>query len=352
VVFPALWHLYAGILRIFISKKELLGGVMKKFLILILLSVLMVMLFTNCEQEKKEQVSEDMFQQIAMLPGDAEAIAYLNIDKIEQSTFFDMFMDSVADNPFHDEEYMDFVKQTGFNFKKDLHEIYLTSGIKNHDDPAAEAFIMVKGTFDPEKLVNFLKENDEKDKIESVEYEGYTFYTVEDAKKSFCFYDNSTLIAGSQEMMKEWIKNTSGTESRVTPEILARINALKFKNSAWFTVKADQITKNLKNDKFKKIKGIEDLKAMSVSMDFSDQFQLDGHSEFKNEETAKLFKEAVKGLIATGKLSVSDDRDIIDILNAINVDSDDNNVSIDLKLSQEEIQKLMDKRNFLPRQII
>ena len=57
---------------------------MKKFLILILLSVLMVMLFTNCEQEKKEQVSEDMFQQIAMLPGDAEAIAYWTGKPLDQ----------------------------------------------------------------------------------------------------------------------------------------------------------------------------------------------------------------------------------------------------------------------------
>jgi len=324
---------------------------MQRFMLFLLMVFVISALFLSCAAEKTEPISDAMQKQISMLPPNSDMVGYINFDKVKDSEFFKLFMDSVADNPFGDDEYLEFVKRTGLDIQQDIHEMYVVSG-SNSENPIEDGFAMVTGNFEPDKLISFIEDKAEDKEIESESFEGHMIYTSPEENKSFCFYNNSTLIAGSDKVVKNWILNSSKNEWNTDDQMLARIKNLKFKDSAWFTMKAEAFGRDINHSQIKKMKGLEDLKTMSISLDFKDSFQLDGHSEFKNKETAKLFKDAVKGFIATGKLSVSEDRDLIDILNSIKVDSDDNRVGIELKLSREEVQKLLDKDNFLPVEVI
>jgi hypothetical protein len=66
--------------------------------------------------------------------------------------------------------------------------------------------------------------------------------------------------------------------------------------------------------------------------------------QFEDAEKAGLFRDAMKGFVATAKLSMSEDRDAIDILNKIKIDTKKDEVVIQFKMSQEDIDKLKEKR--------
>ena len=86
-------------------------------------------------------------------------------------------------------------------------------------------------------------------------------------------------------------------------------------------------------------------------MDFSDQLSFYGQGECLDAEKADLLRDAVKGLLASVKLAVSDERDVVDTINKVNVKSKKEKVIVYFKMNTEEIKKLIEKRKAYSRSI-
>jgi len=76
-----------------------------------------------------------------------------------------------------------------------------------------------------------------------------------------------------------------------------------------------------------------------------------GQGECIDAETADLLRDAVKGLLASVKLAVSDERDVVDTINKVNVKSKKEKVIVYFKMNTEEIKKLIEKRKAYSRSI-
>lgn len=322
---------------------------MKRILLLSMLIMMGAFLF-SCTVEE-QTISKDMSQQLALLPDDANMVGYMNFNKIKDSEFFQMFMDSTKGHPFKDQEYLDFVAESGLDLQKDIHEIYLAARMDT-DDPVRNGLIIVKGNFDPQKIMDYVRKKSETKEYAEESYQDWKLYTMDMEKKAFCFADNSTFVAGEMMSVKDWLNRSTKKASQLSETMLDRIANLRYKNSAWFTMDADPIIKNLRQEQMQKMNGIESLKNISASMDLTEEFKFYGESQFTSREKAELFRDAIKGLIATGKLSMSEDREVIDILNSIDVDAENDRVEIDFKFTKEEIQKLMERKDSFDPKII
>ena len=312
--------------------------------------VIVSALLGGCAVEERP-ITAEMVRQLALLPGDAQVIGYMNFDRIKDSEFFQMFMDSSDIDWFRDQEYRDFIEGTGLDLQRDIHELYVA--VHSADDTTnREGLLIVKGKFDPQKIMDYVHTQAQSTEYESSSHRDKTIYTLDNHTKAFCFHDQETFIAGATDAVKGWLDRSTEKERTINNQIIDRIEHLRYKRSAWFTVNTDVLLRNLNRERIKNMEGLEALQYIAVSMDLDKAFKLHGQSQFISVEKAELFRDALKGVIAAGKLSLSEDRWLVDVLNAIKVDQKRDRVDIDWQLSKKEIEKLRQKKDSIPVRII
>lgn len=314
--------------------------------------LLMVGLFSNCGPEREAALSTQMKEQIALLPQDAGAYGYVNIQRLHKANFARFFVDSMKQQLTESAEFETFVAETGLDPEKDIHEAYFALMVNdNHKKPLG--LVVAGGSFDSEKIIGFLKEKDEHQKLQEEKAGAHTLYVIADKHMTFCFYNSETLIGGARDLVIKWLegRDSKGAKAAISPALLDDLNRLKYKQGMWLSVNPETWKTKIKNTDLKKFNGLKSLTDLGFSLDITDKIKFFAKGDFDDKEKAKLFEEAIRGFIAAGKLSVSDDRDVIDILNNIRVETKDGQVTVNFKVSEKEIKQLLDKQKTLKKKM-
>ncbi|MBN1406224.1 MAG: hypothetical protein JW956_00460 [Calditrichaceae bacterium] len=316
-----------------------------------ILIISLVTIFTSCEKVT-QQIPQSMEAQLALLPADANALGYVNVKKVHESDFVNTFLDSAQTSPFAEKEYQDFVKATGLDVQKDINEVYFA--VKLGELPREKVgLVVINGNFDPVKIIEYIRKESKSHVLNEDSYDDYTIYKfAEDDTITFSFISNAILLAGSEDNITAWIDKSSGKSNQSANELITQVEKIKYKDTAWFTMDASLITEELKKKDIKKFKSLESLKSINLSINLIDKFKFFGESEFSSGEQAELFYDAIKGFIAAGKLSTSDDREIVDILNSITVNHENEQVTINIEFTKEDIKKLLDKKDSIAPNIL
>lgn len=319
-----------------------------------LITACLVVLLASCARETREPLSQKMIDQIALLPQDANIIGYMNFQQVYQSPFFHFFADSARKNLFRSEEYQEFIESTNFDIEKDIHELYFAANTVEPKDTKG-GLVMAIGHYDSEKIVNYISSKDKQKELIKKDYLNFELYQPEDEDKVFCFVNEEIFIAGIESQVKSCLDKSlkKPDEVEVTPALLDRIEQLKYKYCAWFTMDTEMLLEELEeSDIPDKLQGLKSLKKLNFSFKVADKLKFFGECECSDSEKAELFQDAVKGFIATVKLSVSDDRESVDILNKVDVDTRRNRVEVKFQMTKAEIEKLIEKDYFFRKQPI
>jgi len=85
---------------------------------------------------------------LALMPAESSAVLFADFDELRRAPFFaELF--AWAPKPHADADYAEFLKQTGFDYERDLDRIAIAS-IKR--EPESTRFAIVDGTFDKQKI--------------------------------------------------------------------------------------------------------------------------------------------------------------------------------------------------------
>ena len=106
---------------------------------------------------------------------------------------------------------------------------------------------------------------------------------------------------------------------------------IKYDDGLWMTVRTDDVMDDLVDGvdediamgNFDVLRSVEHV---DFSMDLTREIRMAGQGTFVDPEKAELFHDALKGMVAAAKLSASNDRELVDILNKLEVETDNNNV--------------------------
>jgi hypothetical protein len=329
---------------------------MKKYFINILMVFLLTILVASCVKERLEPLSKEMTKQIALLPQDADVIGYVNYQQIRESSFFNMLLDSAKKHPFHihNDEYQEFIEATGFDFKNDIHELYIAAKLDGQKD-SKKGLIIAVGNYDSKKIMDYISQKDDKNKLTKEKFLDLELYRIKNEDKVFCFADEKTLVGGKEEFVKSWLENSrkSSMESVIDPALLSRIKRLKYKEDVWFTMDLKHLLENIEENKAaKKFKGIKNLQTVNFSFKAADDLNFFSESEFSDPEKADLFKDVVKGFISAVKFSLSDDRETVDILSKVDVETKTNTLLINFQMTKTDIEKLIEQKSSLTSKII
>jgi hypothetical protein len=87
-------------------------------------------------------------EMLALMPAEASAVLFADLNELRRAPFFaELF--AWAPKPHADADYAEFLKQTGFDFERDLERIAIAS-IKR--EPESTLFAMADGKFDKQKI--------------------------------------------------------------------------------------------------------------------------------------------------------------------------------------------------------
>jgi hypothetical protein len=94
-------------------------------------------------------------QLLGIIPTDATAIAFLDLEEFRQTSFLKKFY-AWAPNPVEDPEYIQFVADTGFSYERDLARVVVAV---SHEGPSTHFLAIADGKFDRKKIESFLAHN-------------------------------------------------------------------------------------------------------------------------------------------------------------------------------------------------
>ncbi len=326
---------------------------MKKLLVFLVV-ILTGILFVHCEKDVTEKIPASMEEELALLPDSPQNAGYVNFKSIRSSAIYSKLSDSRKEKPFEaDEDYQEFKQMTGLDFQKDIDEFFMAMAInEEHDEP--DLIATVKGNFNPQKIKNFINKKDTEKKVTELSFEGFTLYKPSNENMALCIVDENRIVFGRESKVKSWLENfkEGGTKSKLNPELKKQLANLKYKSDMWFTMNTKHFTEEIvekmsKQPRLINFEGFKSLQRTNFSMKLDENVKFEGSGVFTDKERAALFRDAVKGFIATAKLSVSSDREVVDILNKINVELNRQEVSVNFKMSKDEVDKLLTKRKEL-----
>jgi hypothetical protein len=315
---------------------------MKKAIVGFISIMLFGTLLWQCERGVAP-VSSTMKKELSRLPESAVGLTYVNVSKIKQSEFFGIFEDKFQSKLSHDKDYEEFTEATGFDLTKDVDEMYVTFAPgQSRDDKKFLA--VIKGNFDEDKIIGFVSEKDQEHELGSESYGDYTVYRVEDKPVRFSFPDETTLIVGTEDYVNSWL---DGDES--TNKWVERMEKMRYKDGICATMDAktmihDIMTEVDEWDRGKKLQALKSVEDVYFSAEATDQVRFEGRGKFSDAQNAELFNDAIKGVIATVKISVSGDREAVDVFNKIKIKNEGDWVIGNFTMSKEDIEKLMKTR--------
>jgi hypothetical protein len=309
-----------------------------KFRLLISLSI--VVLLCSCERPG-EQFSKEMLQQISKLPQDSHVFGYANIQKMQQSSLMALLSDSGKIDPFHDPDYKEFVKATGFNLQKDVKELYFAANFDEKNCDGA-GLVIAMGHFQPKKMMSYVTSRDSCSHIMHEKLDDYDFYFFNEKSFCACFPDSGTLVGGKTEMVKQWLGQATPDQGKqIDAHLMQRLQKIRYKNTCWiysdFSISRDFIKNS--PDEIKNI--TEGILNLTISTQIDEKLSIYGECECHDDEKADLLKDAIKGGIAAFKLSQSNERDVIDTLNKIHIQKENNYIRGDFSLTKEDVQRII-----------
>lgn len=315
---------------------------MKRAIIVFISIMLLGALMWQCERAVTP-VSSAMKTELARLPESAIGMTYMNVSKIKESEFFKMFEEEFQAKLSRDKDYRDFAEATGFDFAKDLNEMFITfaPGQSRADN---KFLAVIKGDFDEDKIIGFVSAKDKPHELKAETHRDYTIYRIENKPVRFSFADQHTLIVGMEEYVASWLDGDKNTDKWIQ-----RMTKMRYRNGICATVDAKTMIHDImlevnEWDKGKKLQALKSVEDVYFSMEATDEMRFDGKGKFSDAKNAELFHDAIKGMIATVKLSISGDRDAVDVFNKIKIKQDGDWVTSQFKMSKEDIEKLMKTR--------
>ena len=319
---------------------------MKKSNVILLALFLSVMIVVSCQKLQQKPLSKDMARHISLLASETDVLGYANLIQIQNSSFFNSFFESADEHPFCNNECREFMEFTGLDFKKDIHEIYFS--VKSTErKKIKDGLIVALGNFNSKLIMEYISENNKDNDWAKENYKNFELIRIDDYQKNrnkmFCFVEDKIFIAGNDEKIKFWLDNYLKPKNKLktNPLLLKRVEQLKFKTSGWVIMDAETILGNINmHDIPEELEEIKNIKSFNCSFDASDNIKFYGNLECGDSEKAELFKDMIKGVISTAKLSISKDRAAIDVLNKIHIKKDKNFIEIDFTMSEADIKKL------------
>lgn len=308
-------------------------------------TLISVIIFFSCVQEKKQELNADVSAQMVKFPANPNLVAFANLEAVYSSAFYKTFEDFTRDLINENKIYDELFNTTGIDMKKDVKYFLMAVYTSEQEPKNVKPLAILSGKFDHDKILEFVKQKDTEQQFGSDQVNGNTLYFNKNA--AFAVLEDQIIVLGRLEKVKEWL--SMDEQSSPDNEIMGMIEPVHYKQGMWMIMKTDAMIKNMLSESdLKQLGGFTSIQNMYGSALVDENLQFHGYALVQNDTDAQLLFDAIKGAVSAAKLSVSNDRDAVDVLNKLNLDLDKNKISLDFKMDHKEFEKVLNnKKEFL-----
>lgn len=299
------------------------------------------------------------------MPKNTAMLVYANIQEIKDSPFIDAELKDRMDMADADarRQLDKFIELTGLDPRTDIHEVMVSAvPAKNEMEPYVVA---VKGNFNEAKLIAVAKqkiaENDtirERLTMSEADHNGQKIYTFT-MKRDFERYtkDEQTktveiaFVKGIM-LMTDSHMNTildQGESIKDNPGMMASLN--------WVGHHSMYVTGNLKTLDMSNVpdnpyqKQIDLIDEVGMSFSAKEKLSMTMVAVTSKTDRAQDIEDVIRGLIATARLAVSEERDLVDLMNEIEIDRENGQIYVHWEIDQERFERLKKYRNDIQSKI-
>jgi hypothetical protein len=276
------------------------------------------------------------------LLNDPEVVMTINVKQLLGSEIMKANMPALKGMLEHDEKAKAVLQATGLDPFKDLDSILISGAGTTSKD--ARALIVVRGTFDKEKIHEALKkEADKKGDVELVKEGDHQLYQfkAKDQHLYGGFASKSVLVVThSKEATAEAMSNGGKKESKITPEMKKALGTFTGKESMTFAmVVNDELKKQIENAP-QVGKAASKLQTLTASLTVTDSISLNVTGNSSEAKAAKQLANALTILKGAAGLAAEDFPPIAGkILEEIKITAEKESVVVALKITKAMIDE-------------
>ena len=301
--------------------------------------VLFSALLWQCTTDHSEALTDSMVSELSSLPaGEDVALAYANLEKMRRSPFFEIVRDSISHLLDTQPEFQEFLDHTGFDVREDINEVY--AAFTPQAQGEGDMLVIAVGAYQPDRILAFVTEKTDAAMMTRETYMDHTIYFTEKKNRGFCFVGESHLTMGSERWLKSYL-DARQDNAGLDENLKKRLNSIKFKQGAWVSMDprsiATQLSSRMPGGQLGPLNTVE---SVAISASVNDLLSIDGTGTFDTAQNAELVRDALKGALATLKLSLSGDRDAVDVVNKIEVTTAQHHVRVTASFTHDDLQKV------------
>ena len=334
-----------------------------------LLAVVFVSVLTlhSCRSEDKSQGVGVDRELAALLPSDASGVGGVDIMRLKTTPVYRLWEESRGNEQVH-HDFDRMAAEIGFDPRQDLNRVMAASWVDALDDnssaPTARFLVVARGRFDLTEIGPQLDDA----KVE--EYRGVTVYhqpvpqtsgsipqapgseflkQLEDGF-SLAFFDERIAVAGVKPAVMETIdrKMDGGASLLDNTQLLERAEALNLSNQLWsvslntgelWESQAGSFPSGINIPAFRIFRSME---SSSLAADLTDGIDVKAEGVCATPEDAKTLADAGRGMVALGRLTLSEQYpDVIKLFDAIDVVDDEKVIRASVKMTAAEFERLL-----------
>jgi hypothetical protein len=322
---------------------------MKKSMIVGLVLILALGSFTACKSSDKAAkagTSASAKNIMELLPVDAQGVIFIDAHKAMSIEVVDK---AIKDEKSY-EKYLEFVEKTGIDPKEDLN--FITAAMLKGDE-GEEGVGIVNMKYDPQTLLSVIKKKAQEEDQEFLEEE-YNGINIHYGKKDegkeggFAFLNKSNIAVGTLPGLKAVIDVFKGNKDNVykNEELSTLLKKVNKKTLVWGTVLVPpQAASKAAGNPM--LPDMTSVKSVSFNFDYKNKniiLEIIGASADaeKNQKVATQ----LNGFKSLGAMAAAEKPEIGELMNAIEISSTDEFITISATIPEELLTKL--KKEVVP----
>lgn len=286
--------------------------------------IVLVLACICCSGENAQGVNPGA-KNFDLMPNESNLLFYANFAEVKGTPFGKQLQQRLEDkiSEENDEEYEQFVQETGFDVSRDVREIW--ASVITDRNGKTRGGALVRAKYDKDRLIDFMKKD--KDKFEEDSYKGYPIYFTDNEEEAFSFLNSDNIAVGHViwiesliDQMKE--KKASVLDNSIMSGLIDRIPK---DSQIWGVTDLNAFSGNWteelrkRGSGFQGSKSLEHIETVILYSQIGNKAKTTIEGDFGTKEDAQLIADLLNGFKAMAKLSVSDDRETVDMLNAIQI---------------------------------